>query len=468
MTIPYTTIAEAAAALRAGKTTSVALTRGAIEAADAHDAALGVYLARFDDTALAAAEQADAELAAGTDRGTLHGIPLGVKDIIATDEGPTTAQSLVLDRTWGDQGDAPVVARLRAAGAVITGKTTTMEYAIGTPDPEKPFPIPRNPWNTERWTGGSSSGTGNGVAAGLFLGGLGTDTGGSVRYPAQACGITGMKQTFGRVPKFGCVPLGYSYDHIGPMARSAEDCAVMLGVMAGHDPRDATSVDRPVDDYTTGLTGSLEGVRIGIDPLLGRTPLEDPALAGVLAAAVDELRAAGATVTEVALPLYAELESATMLGFLAEAFAYHRPDMQSRWSDYGRGTRMAVIGGALISGADYAQAQRVRRVGQKKIAAMFTEFDLLLTPTAVCGAPPVDDVDFAAIIDALHTPYWNALGNPAMSVPMGFTADGLPLGLQIAGRPFEEAAVFAAGHAYQQRTDWHLRVPELARGAVAA
>lgn len=457
----YPTITDAAAALRAGATTSVALTEAAFAAADAHDEELGVYLSRFDETALAAAARADAELAAGTDRGPLHGIPLGIKDIIATEEGETTAQSLILDRAWGASGDAPVVARLRAAGAVITGKTSTMEYAIGIPDPDKPFPIPRNPWNPEHWTGGSSSGTGGGVAAGMFLGGLGTDTGGSIRYPATSCGITGLKQTFGRVPKSGCVPLGYSYDHIGPMARSAADCAVMLAVLAGHDPSDATSVDRPVDDYTSGLTGSLTGVRIGVDRLLGTSSLAVPELASVIDAALAELRAAGAEIVDVTLPLYDELTTATMVGMSAEAYAYHRPDLRSRWTDYGAGTRMAVAAGALLAGGDYVQAQRVRRVGQRKVAALFETVDLIVTPTSSCGAPALEKLAFSDIITALHTPYWNALGNPAMSVPMGFTTDGLPLGLQIVGKPFDEAGVLAAGYAYQQRTGWHLRAPDL-------
>ncbi|MCW0213659.1 MAG: amidase [Pseudonocardia sp.] len=464
----YMTITDAAAALRTGETTSVALTEAVIAVADAHDGELGVFLARYTDTALAAAAKADAELAAGIDLGPLHGIPLGIKDIIATDEGETTAQSLVLDRSWGDMGDAPVVARLRAAGAVITGKTTTMEYAIGTPDPDKPFPIPRNPWSTEHWTGGSSSGTGGGVAAGMFLGGLGTDTGGSIRFPATNCGITGMKQTFGRVPKYGCVPLGYSFDHIGPMARSAQDCAAMLAVLAGHDPRDATSVDRPVDDYLGGLTGSLEGVRIGVDPLLTHSSQNVPELTAVLDAAVAELRAAGAVVSTVELPLYAELKTVTMVGLAAEAYAYHRPDLQSRWFDYGAGTRMAVATGALVPAGDYVQMQRVRRVGKRKVAELFADVDLIVTPTSACGAAPLAKLTFDDIIDALHTPYWNAMGNPAMSVPMGFTTDGLPLGLQIVGRPFEEAAVFAAGHAYQQRTDWHLRAPALVADLLAA
>ncbi|HXZ85567.1 MAG TPA: amidase, partial [Myxococcota bacterium] len=215
------TLESLGARLRAGERSSVALVQDCLRSADALDARLGTYLARFDAAALESAAALDAELAAGHDRGPLHGIPLGIKDILAAREGPTTAQSLVLDPLWGAGRDARVVERLRAAGAVILGKTTTMEFAIGEPDREKPFPLPRNPWDLERSPGGSSSGTGNGVAAGLFPAGLGTDTGGSVRIPASFCGVSGHRPTFGLVPKTGCVPLGFSYDSIGPLARSA-------------------------------------------------------------------------------------------------------------------------------------------------------------------------------------------------------------------------------------------------------
>ncbi|MDT3441433.1 amidase [Pseudofrankia sp. BMG5.37] len=466
----YLTIADAAAALRSGATTSVALTQACIDAADRLDGKIGTYIVRFDELALAAAAKADEELAAGVDRGPLHGIPLGVKDIIAAEGGPTTAQSLILDPAWGEGiGDAVVVARLRAAGAVITGKTTTFEFAIGVPDDEKPFPIPRNPWDVTRTPGGSSSGTGNGVAAGMFLGGLGTDTGGSIRCPAAFNGITGMKQTFGRVPKSGCTPLGYSYDHIGPMARSAYDCAVMLGVMAGHDPSDATSVDVPVPDYAAALTGSLEGVRIGLDMLDGLLDIEpDPALAGLMQAAVAVLTAAGAEVVPVRIPLYRELFTATMTGLGHEALAYHRGDLVSRWADYGRGARLSIGAAALTSGADYVQVQRVRRVGQRRMAELFTDLDLVLTPTAVRGAPRIAGTGLDELLQVVQTGVWNAVGYPALSLPIGFGEGGLPLSLQLAGRPFEEAAVFNAGHAYQLATDWHLKVPPIVSAAEPA
>jgi aspartyl-tRNA(Asn)/glutamyl-tRNA(Gln) amidotransferase subunit A len=462
------TITAAASALRTGTLTSVELTQAVLARADKLDAKLGTYITRMDASALEAAATADAELAAGTDRGVLHGIPLGVKDIIATEGAGTTAQSLIMDPAFGEMGDAPVVTRLKAAGGIVVGKATTMEYAIGEPDPSKGFPTPRNPFDPAYWTGGSSSGTGNGVAAGLFLGGLGTDTGGSVRLPAAWCGISGLKQTFGRVPKYGCVPLGYTYDHIGPMTRSARDCAHMLAVMAGHDNRDATSVDVPVDDYVGALTGDLTGLKIGVDLSLLDKPFTDPALAELARAAVQVLADAGATLVDVRLPLYDELTTATMSGFLAEAFMYHRGDMRKRWTDYGKPTRKAVGQGALVTGADYVQIQRVRRVGVRLMAELMTEVDLIVNPATLVFAPQLDGMNFFENeVGAICTPYWNALGLPAISIPMGSSPIGLPAGLQIAGKPFDEATVLKAADAFQLRTDFHLTESEFVKETLA-
>ncbi len=240
------------------------MTQTLLKLADRIDPKIGVYITRMDVSALAAAERADAAFAVGMDRGPLQGIPLGLKDILSTYDAPTTAQSLTMDPAWSAQGDGPAVARLRANGAVIVGKNSTMEFANGLPDRDKPFPVPRNPWNPEYWTGGSSSGTGAGIAAGLFYGGLGTDTGGSVRFPSAFCGITGLKPTYGRVPKSGCTQNGFSLDHIGPMARSAWDVAALLEAIAGYDPTDPTSSKHPAEPYTAALTGDISGLRIGV------------------------------------------------------------------------------------------------------------------------------------------------------------------------------------------------------------
>jgi aspartyl-tRNA(Asn)/glutamyl-tRNA(Gln) amidotransferase subunit A len=459
------TVQDAAAGLRAGDLSSVELTRAMLARADRLDGRLGTYLARFDERALAAAAAADAELAAGVDRGPLHGVPVAVKDILAAREGPTTAQSLVLDPDWGAGKDAPVVARLRAAGAVITGKTTTAEFACGMPDPTKPFPIPRNPWDLRAYPGGSSSGTGSGVAAGLFLAGVGTDTGGSIRMPAGYCGISGLKATFGRVPKSGCTPLGYSLDHVGPMARSAWDCAAMLQVMAGHHPSDPDSATTPVPDYLEALagSGSLAGLRVGVDREHHFPEDADPDLRRCFDAAVTALERLGAALVDVSLPYWHELNTATMLILAAEGAAYHRPDLVTRWDDYFLASRALLARGSAASGADVVQAHRVRRVAQRSLGELFTTVDVVVGPTAAGGAIGYDDDDRLVAIDQLvrgiFTPYWNATGSPALVVPMGFTRAGLPLSLQLAGRPFEEALLFRVGDAYQRATDWHRRVP---------
>jgi aspartyl-tRNA(Asn)/glutamyl-tRNA(Gln) amidotransferase subunit A len=465
------TVQHAAAKLRSGELTSVALTEAVFARADEFDAQLGTYLVRFDDQALASAQQADAELAAGADRGPFHGIPIGVKDILAASEGPTTAQSLILDPAWGAGKDAPIVKRLRQAGAVITGKVTTMEFAIGMPDFTKPFPIPRNPWDLRTWPGGSSSGTGNGIAAGLFLAGIGTDTGGSIRIPAAFCGVSGLMPTFGRVPKSGCAPLGYSLDHIGPLAHSAWDCAAMLQILAGYDPSDPDCIDVPVPAYLDALRGSLIGVRIGVERANHFPPEADPSARDCFEAAVSVLKELGASLVEVELPYYAEVNAAMMVTMASEALAYHRQDMRDRWNDYFMATKAWVVSGALVSGADYVQAQRVRRVAQRDLQQLYKTVDLVVTPTTGCGALSYEELEgdgIGALFSRIFTPYWDAVGNPVLVVPMGFTPAGLPLSLQIAARPFEEAAALNAGDAYQRVTDWHLQVPPLVRQPIAA
>jgi aspartyl-tRNA(Asn)/glutamyl-tRNA(Gln) amidotransferase subunit A len=266
-----------------------------------------------------------------------------------------------------------------------------------------------------------------------------------------------MKQTFGRVPKSGCAPLGFSYDHIGPMTRSARDAAAMLTVLAGHDESDACSVDLPVGDYVGALTGSMEGPRIGADLSFLDSPLCDPDIAALTRAAIEVFNAAGAVVDEVTLPFFDELQTATIAGFCSEALAYHRGDLQDRWDDYGKPTRLAIGRGLLMTAADFVQAQRVRRAGLRELTRLYDAgFDLMLTPTTLVPPSRLDELSFGGIVGALLTPYWNAAGYPAMSIPMGLTSAGLPVGLQLAGRPFDEATVLQAADAFQLLTDHHL------------
>jgi aspartyl-tRNA(Asn)/glutamyl-tRNA(Gln) amidotransferase subunit A len=455
------TIAEAGAALRSGTLTAVELTTRMLDRVNASNERLGAFVTVCDGTALVAAAAADEAFAAGVDHSPLQGIPLAIKDIIATADAPTTANSRVLDPAWGQGVDAPVTARLREAGAVLVGKSTTSEFAIGAPDPTKGFPIPRNPWDTERTPAGSSSGTGIAVAAGLALGGLGTDTGGSVRGPASANGHTGLKVTFGRVPKNGVVPLGYSLDSVGPMARSAEDCALLLEVMAGYDAGDPCVAVAGVPAYSTQLTGSADGVRIGLPMsyFFDTDGLDDEVRSAVLDA-VGLLGGEGAVVSHTVVPHAKEAKDATFVTIVAEAFAYHRNNLVERWETFGSFTRPQLARAALYTGADFAQAQRFRSYFRREVAKVFADVDVLITPTSPVPAEKIDEMDMdRRLLGPNFTCHWNLAGLPALAVPCGFSSSGLPLSMQIIGKPFAEGTVLALADAYQRITDWHLEVP---------
>ncbi len=456
------TLTELAEGVQAGDITSLNLVREAFERADRVDADLHALKSRLTEHAERAAADVDERQAAGLDIGLLGGVPVAVKDIFKLADAHTTAGSEILD--WPPDGtDAVVVERLRNAGAIMLATTTTMEFAVGPPDEER-APVPRNPWNLERYTGGSSSGSASAIAAGIVPAALGTDTAGSIRAPAAYCAVTGLKPTYGLVPKSGCVPLAHSLDTVGPMARSARDCALMLGVIAGHHPSDPTSVRRRVPDYARHLDGDLSGLTVGVDRLFRVAgDQEDPALPEVLRDGIEVMRGRGARVVDIELPYYDELATALIVVLLCEAFAYHRPDLQRRWRDYGATTRLVLACGTRYTGADYVQAQRVRLFGRKALARLFAEVDVVLTPTAVTGAVSlryIAEMDPTHGIRSAYTPYWSAVGNPAASMPAGFDGDGLPLGLQIAGRPFGDAVVLKVVDAFQRDTDWHLRVPE--------
>lgn len=465
------TIAEAGAWLRSGRITALALTEALLARSHATQGTVSAFNTITDEGALAAARQADADLAAGVDKGPLQGIPLAVKDIIATDDAPTTSNSPNMDLAWGERGDATVVKKLRAAGAVLTGKLGLYEYATGWPDPATGFVITKNPWDLERSPGGSSSGTGAAVAGGLILGGLGTDTGGSIRGPASYCGISGMKQTFGRVSKNGCVPLGYSLDHIGPMARTARDCALMLQVMAGYDPADPTTVNIPVPDMTGLLDGAVAGLRIGVprDYFFTVEKL-DPEVKAAVEAAIEQLKAAGATIVEVTIRNADLARMASRISSTCEAFAYHLPDLQTQPEKYGRYARRAVLLGSLFSGADYVQAQRFRAVFKAEVDSVLgPQADVLIVPTMLATAPLIEGYNpMSSVVSPGFTPQWNLTGLPSISIPCGFSEAGLPIGMQVVGQAFDEPTVFKVADAYQQLTDWHLRAPEIAKEAMPA
>jgi aspartyl-tRNA(Asn)/glutamyl-tRNA(Gln) amidotransferase subunit A len=459
------TISEAGFWLRVGRISSLALTRELLGRARAAQDTVSAFMTITEDAALSAAQRADDELARGVDRGPLHGVPLGVKDILATVDAPTTANSRVLDAAWGAGTDATVVRKLREAGAVILGKLVLHEFAIGWPDPDTGMRFARNPWDLTRLPGGSSSGTGAALAGCLILGGLGTDTGGSIRGPASFCGITGLKPTFGRVSKQGCVPLSFSLDHVGPMARTARDCALMLQALAGPDPLDPCTASLPVPDYVSTLTGTLDGARIGVPrEFFFDHPDLDAEVRDSVLKAIDRLQAGGASVREVALrhaPISRIAQRTIMLG---EAYAYHREKLQHSPELYGKDTRSVFVEGAVFSAADYVQAQRARSVIKHDVLDTMAELDVLITPTTPGVAHVFEGTDPDVNRRApSFMSMWNLTGQPAASVCCGFTDAGLPIGMQIVGKPFEEATVLRVADAYQQLTDWHTRVPSGAR-----
>ncbi|GAB2454988.1 amidase [Jatrophihabitans fulvus] len=425
------------AALAAGRVTSVELVRRALQRADAV-ADLQLFARRFDDTALAAAAALDARRRAGHEVGPLGGVPLAVKDLIATADGPTAAGSRAC--TWTHRGDAGAVARLRAAGAIVLGKTATSEYGMGPADPvrDPDLPAPRNPADPSRWTGGSSGGSAGAVAAGVVAATLGTDSGGSIRMPAAFCGVVGLKPTYGLVPVDGVVPMGWSTDHVGPLAATAADCALLLAALTGRDDR--TSVP-------------LDGLQIAVDPLAdGPAAPRHPDQPGAFARAVGALGAAGARVRRTTLPWYAEMQAASIVTTLSEAFAYHRDGLVRRWHDYLPASRGTFTLGAFVGAADYVQAQRLRRAARDAVDDLLATVDVLVTPTASIAAPSYDRLDDffpSGEFFAVHATYWNLTGHPAVSVPIGTTADGLPLALQLVGRRGEDQRLLAAASAVE-------------------
>jgi aspartyl-tRNA(Asn)/glutamyl-tRNA(Gln) amidotransferase subunit A len=460
---PVHTIRDAAVALREGSTTARDLVIRVLERIDKHDSTLGAYVTVFHDSALEAAELADAELASGTDRGPLHGIPIAVKDVIGTVEAPTRANSRVPAPNWADGQDATAVARLRSAGAVVLGKTTTNEFALGVNEHWPDFPMPRNPWNTSRYAGGSSSGNAIAIAAGLALGALGTDTAGSIRHPAALNGITGLKPTFGRVPMSGVVPLARTLDTVGPMARTAWDCGLLLQAIAGVEGGAPELCRGSLPDYLLAMDGSVRGLRIGVPR---QYFFDDGNVAGgVLAgveSAIDQLWAAGATVVDVSLPIADVAKMANHIVLLSEALAYHREALATRWTEYGRPLRGLLARGALFDEADYVQAKRVADMFSHEVAEAMKECDVLAMPTMPAGARLLDETD-PAMMDrwsrASFIGQWNLTGLPSCALPVGFDERAMPVSMQLVGRHGDEATVLRVADAYQRLTGFHLAAP---------
>jgi len=463
----FRTLAQLSAMLDRREVSSVELTESLLDRIATLDPQVNAFITVTGERALAQARTADEERAAGRSRGPLHGIPFGLKDIIDTAGILTTSHSRIcIDRV--PVRDATVTRSLREAGAVLVGKLATHEFAHGGPSFDLPWPPARNPWNTEHFTGGSSSGAGAAVAAGFVPFALGTDTGGSIRTPAALCGLAGLKPTYGRVSRRGVVPNAFSFDHVGPMAWTAEDCALVLQAIAGHDPLDPGSADRPVPDFRAALgEGDLHGLRVGVLRHAWEEDAPVPAeLARATEAAIDVLRRLGAEVGHARIrPLQAWHDVKTVIS-MVELSSIHHDDLRLRPGNFGRDfLGRGGLAGLMFQGIDYLHAQRVRRAMLDEGRPLYERFDVLVTP----GAGPAPRLDAHRTVafwekPSLFSPA-SVLGNPALIVCCGFSASGLPMGLQVAGRPFDEATVLRVGHAYERATDWRARRPSLAPGA---
>ena len=465
MTAPlhYLTIAEAADLIRKRELSPVELTNALLSRIETVNPKLDAYVCVTADRARADAKTAEAEITAGRYRGPLHGIPIGVKDIYDTGGITTTCHSHIhADRV--PEADSHAVALLRAAGTVLLGKLATHEFAFGGPSWDLPFPPARNPWDRDRFTGGSSSGSGSATAAGLALGTLGSDTAGSIRMPAHFCGIAGIKPTYGRVSRRGVAPLAWSLDHCGPMAWTARDCALLLQTMAGHDRLDPASAAEPVPDYAAALTGDLAGLKIGvIRHFYDGDEHADADVKSTMQGAVDRLAELGAQVEEVKLSPLGDYTAACMIIMFCEAFTIHEPNLKSRPEKFGEIFRDRMILASQISGADYLHALRLRRQLKREVDAALHEYDVLLTAGGLNAAPALRGgvSKFYLLERGLLTAPFDVTGHPAMTVCNGFTATGLPVGMQIAGRPFDEATVLRVGDAYERATSWRSRRPSL-------
>jgi aspartyl-tRNA(Asn)/glutamyl-tRNA(Gln) amidotransferase subunit A len=461
---PYNlTISDAATQIRQGELSPVELTRSCLDRIREVDDRVRAFVVVLEDTALEAAQHAEKEVRDGRYRGPLHGIPVGIKDLYDIAGIATTASSAVR-ADYVPTEDSAAVASLREAGAVIVGKTHTHEFAYGITTPTT-----RNPWDLDRVPGGSSGGSGAAIAAGGCLMAMGSDTGGSIRIPASLCGTVGLKPTYGRTSRFGVTSLSWSLDHVGPLTRTVRDAAVVLGLIAGPDARDPATVDVAVPDYTAGVDDGVSGMVLGVPTSFFFDEI-DPEVEGSVRRAVEALEQQGARIQEVDLP-YPEQYMAVEFGIcLPEASAYHQEMLRSRGELYTEDVRLFLETGELLLATDYLKALRVRRVVQEGWRRAFEGIDALIAPSLPMTAAEVgrDTISWPSGTEEPITSTYVRLscpaditGLPAMSVPCGTDSRGLPIGLQIIGRPFDETTVLRVGQTYEAESGWEARQPAL-------
>jgi aspartyl-tRNA(Asn)/glutamyl-tRNA(Gln) amidotransferase subunit A len=453
-------IAEAGALMRSGKLTSMALTEHALARIKEIDPKISSFITLTADGALRDAAAADADFAKGINKGPMQGIPHALKDIYGTAGIRTTCHSkLLVDNV--PKEDSVVAAKFKAQGAVLLGKLATHEFALGGPSFDLPFPPARNPWNPDHMPGGSSSGSGAAVAAGLVRMAMGSDTGGSIRGPAGYCGTVGLKPTYGLVSRRGVFPLSYTLDHCGPLSWTVEDSAIAMEVIAGFDPLDPASANVPVPDFRKKLGSGVRGLRLGV-PRHWFAKAEGVSAESVRSIddAAQTLARLGATVDEIELPDYELYNACGRVIMFSEAYAIHEKDFQTRPLDYGLYTYLRMTMGAFITATDLTQAMRLRRELARAVNDKLKTFDALITGSTLTPAPALADIDPNVPPNfPVQTMPFDVTGNPAMSIPTGFSASGLPLSMQIVGRAFDEPTVLGIGAALEAETKLSERRP---------
>jgi aspartyl-tRNA(Asn)/glutamyl-tRNA(Gln) amidotransferase subunit A len=457
------TIREASTLIAERKLSPVELTKACIARTEALDATLNTYVAFTPELALEAAGAAEAEILEGRHRGPMHGIPVGLKDIYDTQGVATTGHSNLLKGRVPTE-DAFTVAKLRESGAVIMGKLGTFEFAIGGPSFDLFTPPARNPWDTTRTTGGSSSGSGAAVATGTVLGATGSDTGGSIRSPSSLCGLAGIKPTYGLLSRRGILPLSQSLDHAGPMCWTVEDAALMLQAMAGYDPLDPACADVATPDFAGKLGEPVKGKTIGVIRHFHEKDHEAaPSVLAAIEEAIAVFRSLGCEVKDVTLPPLMDFAAVGIVIMSSEAFAIHEADLRATPELYGEIARDRISMGGLLTGADYVQALRRRQELVAAVAEAMIGFDALLTAGSPFPAPPIDKVPKWLMYEkpSITMPF-NVTGLPALAVCAGYeSGTGLPVAMQLVGQAFDEPTVFQLGHAYEQATDWRSARPAL-------
>ena len=482
----FLTLAEAGRLIHSKALSPVEYVDALISRIDALDDQVNAFITRTNDVALEQARAAEQEIMSGHLRGPLHGIPFALKDIYNT-AGILTSGHSKIAREHVPVENATATQRLYDAGAVLLGKLATHEFASGGPSLDLPWPPARNPWHTAHFTGSSSSGSGAAVAAGFLPATLGSDTGGSIRIPASLCGIAGLKPTYGRVSRYGVIPNSFTFDHAGPLAWTVEDCAILLQCIAGHDAKDFTSARRPVPDYRAALTGDIRGLRIGVvrhfweDEENKSAPSPhgsgkrvgvrgNQAMARAMDVAIDVLKGLGARIGTARMRSREAYNDVKMVIAKAEIVEIHGKDMRERLQDFGADFIGRNLPGFLFTAADYVRAQRERKRMVDEMETLYGEFDVLLTASSTPAAR-LDELIGSGFAQKwekpnIYTPF-NVTGGPALALCNGFTESGLPLAMQIAGRPFDEETVLRAGDAYERATAWRRRRPQLTPGAKA-